>query len=79
MSASLRKPPIYATAGQLARRSQLHRTVVVRLIAQNLLLPDAFVVLGANRAPQPLFRLERSPTPRRMAGTASATATLNTP
>lgn len=51
--------PTLATAGALARRAGVHRMVVVRLVAQQLVTPDAFLEVGETNDPQPLFRNDR--------------------
>jgi hypothetical protein len=43
--------------GGLARRAGVHRAVVVRLVAQAILVPDWFLEFGEQR--QPLFLPER--------------------
>jgi hypothetical protein len=61
-----RKPvlPVFASVGRLAKRSDLHRESILRLLVGGQLTPDALLDLGTGRPPQPLFRLERSPAPR---------------
>jgi hypothetical protein len=51
--------PTFATAAALARRAGVHRMVVVRLVAQNVIAPDALLELGTAE-PQPLFRNDRA-------------------
>ena len=49
--------PAYCTPASLARRSHVARGVVLRLVAQNLLAPDALVEFGATF--QPVFAPEK--------------------
>ncbi|MBX3736024.1 MAG: hypothetical protein KF715_04990 [Candidatus Didemnitutus sp.] len=49
------QPPIYETATGLARRAGVHRAVVLRLLAQNMLPPAAFVAGLGGAITSPLF------------------------